>query len=50
YQKYLHGETIKVQSDLRVFLLVSYQNLIFSFGKITGNGILKNFYPKGLRK
>ena len=50
YQKYLHGETIKVQSDLRGFVLVSYSQMIFSFGKITGNGILKNFYPKGLRK
>lgn len=50
YQDYLHGETIKVKSDLRGFVLVSYKNMIFSFGKIAGNQVLKNFYPKGLRK
>lgn len=50
YQNYLHGETVKVDSDLRGFVLVSYQKLIFSFGKIAGNQVLKNFYPKGLRK
>lgn len=49
YHKYLHGETINVKTNLKGFVLVSYQNFIFSFGKITGNGILKNFYPKGLR-
>ncbi|WP_308555560.1 RsmF rRNA methyltransferase first C-terminal domain-containing protein [uncultured Lactobacillus sp.] len=50
YQDYLHGETIKVNSDLRGFVLVSYKDMIFSFGKIAGNQVLKNFYPKGLRK
>lgn len=50
YQDYLHGETIKVKSDLRGFVLVCYKNMIFSFGKIAGNQVLKNFYPKGLRK
>lgn len=50
YQEYLHGEAIKVQTDLRGFVLVSYQKMIFSFGKVAGNQVLKNFYPKGLRK
>lgn len=50
YHSYLHGETVKVDSQLRGFVLVSYQQLIFSFGKIAGNQVLKNFYPKGLRK
>lgn len=50
YQDYLHGETIKIKSDLRGFVLVSYKNMIFSFGKVAGNQVLKNFYPKGLRK
>lgn len=50
YQDYLHGETIKVNSDLRGFVLVSYKDMIFSFGKVAGNQVLKNFYPKGLRK
>ncbi|WEV70186.1 RsmF rRNA methyltransferase first C-terminal domain-containing protein [Lactobacillus sp. ESL0785] len=49
YAAYLHGETLRVTSELRGFVLVSCHNLIFSFGKITGNGMLKNFYPKGLR-
>ncbi len=50
YEHYLHGETIKVDSKLRGFVLVAYQNHIFSFGKIGNDQILKNFYPKGLRK
>ncbi|OYR87419.1 RsmB/NOP family class I SAM-dependent RNA methyltransferase [Lactobacillus taiwanensis] len=50
YERYLHGETIKVDSKLRGFVLVAYRNHIFSFGKIGNDQILKNFYPKGLRK
>lgn len=50
YERYIHGETIKVDSNLRDFVLVAYQNHIFSFGKIGNDQILKNFYPKGLRK
>lgn len=50
YERYIHGETIKVDSNLRGFVLVAYQNHIFSFGKIGNDQILKNFYPKGLRK
>ncbi|MBU3827835.1 MAG: RsmF rRNA methyltransferase first C-terminal domain-containing protein [Candidatus Lactobacillus pullistercoris] len=49
FMKYLHGETINSKTQLRGFVLVSYEGFIFSFGKVTGNGILKNFYPKGLR-
>ncbi|BDR60518.1 RsmB/NOP family class I SAM-dependent RNA methyltransferase [Lactobacillus xylocopicola] len=49
YLSYLHGETLPVKTALRGFVLVSYHNFIFSFGKVAGNGILKNFYPKGLR-
>lgn len=50
YRKFLHGETLKVDSELQGFVLVSYQHFIFSFGKIGRDKILKNFYPKGLRK
>ena len=50
YEHYLHGETIKVNSELRGFVLVAYKTPIFSFGKIGNDQILKNFYPKGLRK
>lgn len=49
YLTYLHGETLHVKTDLRGFVLVSFKDMIFSFGKVTGNGVIKNFYPKGLR-
>lgn len=49
YKKYLHGEAFKINTSLKGYVLVSYKNLIFSFGKIDANGMLKNFYPKGLR-
>ena len=48
FLSYLHGETIQVNSTFKGFVLVSYKNMIFSFGKIAGK-TLKNFYPKGLR-
>lgn len=50
YQKYLHGEAIKISSSKKGFILVSYQQKIFSFGKLANGTTLKNFYPKGLRK
>lgn len=49
YKKFLHGEALRIKTDLKGFVLVSYHDFIFSFGKVTGNGLLKNFYPKGLR-
>lgn len=49
YFAYLHGETIKIAPKLKGFVLVSFRKMIFAFGKVTGQGILKNFYPKGLR-
>lgn len=51
FKKFVHGESIKLtDNQLRGFVLVSYQKNIFSFGKVGGDNILKNFYPKGLRK
>ena len=50
YQHYLHGETVSTALSSKGFILVAYQQLIFSWGKLSQNGILKNFYPKGLRK
>lgn len=50
YDSYLHGETLQISNKLNGFVLVSFQQKIFSFGKMTGNKQLKNFYPKGLRK
>lgn len=49
YLKYLHGEALQIKSNLKGFVLISCNKLIFSFGKISGQGNLKNFYPKGLR-
>ncbi|MDF7638938.1 RsmB/NOP family class I SAM-dependent RNA methyltransferase [Lactobacillus sp. ESL0791] len=49
YRAFLHGETIAVTSHLTGFVLVSYHNFTFSFGKIVNGRTLKNFYPKGLR-
>lgn len=48
YLSYLHGETLRVETQERGFILVSYKHMIFSFGKLA-NRILKNYYPKGLR-
>lgn len=50
YPHYLHGETIPTTLTGKGFILVAYRQLIFSWGKLSQNGILKNFYPKGLRK
>lgn len=49
--KFRHGETLPVK-DAKVtgFALVTYQGKSFSWGKIGNDHILKNFYPKGLRK
>lgn len=49
FARYLHGETIKLANNLRGFVLVSFHQQIFSFGKLGRDGVLKNFYPKGLR-
>lgn len=48
YLKYLHGETLRTQANETGFVLVSCQNFILGFGKIS-NHIIKNYYPKGLR-
>ena len=46
---YLHGDVIKTNKKLEnTYYLVSYDNINLGFVKNI-NGILKNFYPKGLR-
>ncbi len=50
YDHYLHGESLQVNSSLKGFVLVSCRGMIFSFGKLSGRGQLKNYYPKGLRQ
>lgn len=49
YLSYLHGDTVTIDTVLRGFVLISYRGFIFSFGKVGAQGIIKNFYPKGLR-
>lgn len=50
YQSFLHGNAFKLASEKRGFVLVARRGLVFSFGKLGGDGMLKNFYPKGLRQ
>ena len=47
--KYLKGETINVSPSLKGYVLVTYKNVSMGFGKAV-NGVLKNHYPKGLRR
>lgn len=48
-KKYIHGEEIKKRLNLENgFYVVSFNNLNLGFIKYT-NGVLKNYYPKGLR-
>lgn len=49
YLAYLHGEELNLGTNLTGFVLVAFHGLIFSFGKVSTGGVLKNFYPKGLR-
>lgn len=46
--KFLHGEEISVDGDIKGYTLVSVMGIPLSFGKAS-NGMLKNKYPKGLR-
>ena len=46
--KFLHGEEITVDPQLKGYTLVCVENIPLSFGKSSG-GNLKNKYPKGLR-
>lgn len=46
--KFLHGEEIKIQDDIKGFTAVCVNNITTGFGKASNN-VLKNKYPKGLR-
>ena len=46
--KYLHGETINCNENLKGWIPVFYEGFSTGYGKAAG-GILKNHYPKGLR-
>ena len=46
--KFLHGEEIKVDTQLKGYTTVCVEGMTTGFGKVS-NGNLKNKYPKGLR-
>jgi len=48
-QSYLHGEVIPCDDTLKGFVVLSYQGYQIGFGKAS-DGMIKNHYPKGLRK
>lgn len=46
---YLHGDVISCSDQLKGFIVLSYQDYQIGFGKAS-DGMIKNHYPKGLRK
>ncbi len=46
--KYLRGEEIDIDSDIKGYTAVAVEGIILGFGKASG-GRIKNKYPKGLR-
>lgn len=46
--KFLHGEEVDIDKDIKGYTLVCVEGISLSFGKAS-NGKLKNKYPKGLR-
>ncbi|RYL88896.1 RsmF rRNA methyltransferase first C-terminal domain-containing protein [Sporolactobacillus sp. THM19-2] len=46
--RYLHGETLPVPPEIKGWTVVTIDGCPLGWGKALG-GILKNFYPKGLR-
>jgi 16S rRNA C967 or C1407 C5-methylase (RsmB/RsmF family)/NOL1/NOP2/fmu family ribosome biogenesis protein len=47
--RYIKGETIACEPSLKGWVLMSVKGFSIGFGKAS-NGIIKNHYPKGLRK
>ena len=47
--RYQAGETINVPEELKGFVLPTLCGLTLGWGKVTG-GVMKNHYPKGLRR
>ncbi len=46
--KFLRGEEISVEGNLKGYTAVAVEGIVTGFGKVSG-GMLKNKYPKGLR-
>ncbi|MDF2909330.1 MAG: SAM-dependent methyltransferase [Sporolactobacillus laevolacticus] len=49
WDRYLRGETLPLESGLKGWTAVTIEGFPLGWGKAAG-GILKNFYPKGLRR
>ncbi|MET1248826.1 RsmF rRNA methyltransferase first C-terminal domain-containing protein [Sporolactobacillus sp. STCC-11] len=49
WNRYLHGETLPINNTLKGWTVVTIDGFPLGWGKATG-GILKNAYPKGLRR
>lgn len=47
-RKFLHGEEISVEGNIKGYTAVAVEGIVTGFGKVSG-GMLKNKYPKGLR-
>ncbi len=47
-KKFLHGEEISVEENIKGYTAVCVEGIVTGFGKVSG-GMLKNKYPKGLR-
>ena len=48
-RRYQAGETITVDDGLRGFVIPTLHGLALGWGKIS-DGVMKNHYPKGLRR
>lgn len=48
-ERYIQGEGISCDPNLRGWVLLCYEDYTVGFGKAV-NGMIKNHYPKGLRK
>ena len=48
YDIYISGNELKAMLDSHYYLL-TYKNVSLGFGKAS-NGVIKNKYPKGLRR
>lgn len=47
-KKFLHGEEISVEGNIKGYTAVAVEGILTGFGKVS-SGMLKNKYPKGLR-
>lgn len=47
-KKFLHGEEISVEDNIKGYTAVAVEGITVGFGKVS-SGMLKNKYPKGLR-